>query len=56
MTKRGERMFCDFTEESLPKVLADAGFSVLEIGVTADIRPGRREEKWVNAIGTKINI
>lgn len=50
MTKRGERMFCDFTEKSLPKVLTDAGFSVLEIGITSDIRPGRGEEKWVNAI------
>ena len=37
MTKRGERMFCDFTEKSLPKVLTDAGFSVLEIGITSDI-------------------
>ncbi len=48
--KRGERSFSDHTEVSVRKLLDDAGFDVLECGVTSDIRPGRADEKWVNAI------
>lgn len=48
--KRGERSFSDHTEVSVRKLLDDAGFDVLKCGVTSDIRPGRADEKWVNAI------
>ncbi|MBO7336164.1 MAG: class I SAM-dependent methyltransferase [Lachnospiraceae bacterium] len=49
-TKRGERSFSDHTDVSVRKLLNDAGFDVSECGVTSDIRPGRADEKWVNAI------
>lgn len=50
---RGDRTFSDFTEESVKVLLNNAGFKVTECGVTADIRPGRADEKWVNAIAEK---
>lgn len=52
-TKRGERTFIDFTEESVQPFIREAGFEILEIGITSDFRPGRDEEKWVNVIAKK---
>ena len=52
-TQRGERTFSDFTEESVKRLTNDAGFVVVECGITSDIRPGRAEEKWVNVIVRK---
>ena len=51
--QRGERTFCDFTEETLQELLKDADFEIKESGITTDIRPGRDDEKWVNAIAEK---
>lgn len=53
MTK-GERSFINFTEKSVKDLFADAGFNVLEVGITTDVRLGRDDEKWVNVIGRKI--
>ena len=53
---RGERTFSNFTEESAERLMRDAGFDVVECGVTSDIRPGRAEEKWVNVIVRKMII
>lgn len=51
--QRGDRTFSDFTEESVKRLLNNAGFEVIECGVTSDIRPGRADEKWVNVITKK---
>ncbi len=51
--QRGERSFSDSTEESVRVLLDKAGFDVFECGITADIRPGRAEEKWVNVLAGK---
>ncbi len=48
--QRGERVFSDFTEESVKMLLENAGFKILECGVSTDIRPDRADEKWVNVI------
>ena len=53
MKKRGDRTFSDFTEKSVTVMLNNSGFEVIECGVTYDIRPGRTDEKWVNAIARK---
>lgn len=50
---RGERSFSDFSEASVRVLLENAGFVILECGVTSDIRPGRADEKWVNVIARK---
>ncbi len=47
---RGGRTFSDFTEESVRKLLEEAGFILKDCGVTSDVRPGREDEKWINAI------
>lgn len=51
--QRGDRTFSDFTEESVKVLLNNAGFEVIECGITSDIRPGRDDEKWVNVIARK---
>jgi len=33
--------------------IPDAGFAVLELFITSDVRPDRQKEKWVNVIGGK---
>jgi SAM-dependent methyltransferase len=50
---RGERTFVDFTEDTLRDFLEASGFAVKECDITHDIRPGRGDEIWVNAIGEK---
>ena len=52
MTK-GERTFSNFTENTVEKLLNEAGFEVKEGGVTGDVREGRGDEKWVNVIAIK---
>ena len=52
-TQRGERTFSDFTEETVERLMSDVGFTIVECGITSDIRPGRAEEKWVNVIVKK---
>lgn len=51
--QRGDRTFTDFTEKSVKLLLCNAGFEILECGVTSDIRPDRADEKWVNVIARK---
>ena len=52
MTK-GERTFSNFTETTVAKMLNEAGFEVIECGITGDVREGRSNEKWVNVISRK---
>lgn len=49
MTK-GERTFSNFTEITVERLLNEAGFEVVECGITGDVREGRGDEKWVNVI------
>lgn len=50
---RGERTFSNFTEETVERLMSDVGFTIVECGITSDIRPERAEEKWVNVIVRK---
>lgn len=46
---RNGRWFTDFTEESFRELINKIkGISISEIDITADVRPGRSDEKWLN--------
>lgn len=48
---RNGRYFTDMTEDKIEKLLNAVNvFSVEEMWVTSDVRPGRDEEKWLNMI------
>ncbi len=47
------RYFCDLTDETCRQLLEEAGFSIKEVFITRDVRAGRDQEKWVNAIAEK---
>ena len=48
---RNGRYFTDFTEDTFRAFLEECpGFTELEHWVTADVRPGRSEEKWFNVL------
>ena len=51
---RGERIFSDFTEESVIPLFENAGFKIVSNEVGTDSRPGREDEKWVNVICVKL--
>ena len=45
------RVFSDMTEESLRRLILDAGcFGKISLWTTVDARPDRAEEKWVNLL------
>lgn len=49
--ERNGRYFTDMTEDKIKKLLNAVNvFSVEEMWVTSDVRPGRDEEKWLNMI------
>ena len=49
--EKNGRRFSDFTEESLRALLEEAGgFRVEKLWTTADARPERAEERWVNVL------
>jgi len=48
--QRGERRFTDLTETSLADLLQKTPFSIREYWKTGDLRPGREQEQWLNAI------
>lgn len=49
--ERSGRYFTDMTEEKMNELLNDVNvFNIMDIWVTADVRPGRAEEKWLNMI------
>lgn len=52
-TAKGERTFSNFTETTVAKLLSENGFEVIECGITHDVRVGREDEKWINAIGRR---
>lgn len=48
---RNERFFTDFTRESFEEFInAYSGIEIVEEWVSADARPGRGDEKWLNLI------
>ena len=48
---RNGRYFIDFNESKLERLQKDLPcFSVDELWITTDVRPGRDEEKWMNLI------
>lgn len=50
-----DRLFTDFTESSLrAKLEQQPSFVVVSIWITNDLRPGRSEERWVNALVRKV--
>ena len=49
--EKNGRLFSDFTEESLRILLDEAGgFRTVKLWTTADARPERAEERWVNVL------
>lgn len=47
---RNGRWFTDLTEESFRDLInIIKGISISELDITADVRPGRSDEKWLNA-------
>ena len=49
--ERNGRYFTDFTEETFKDFIVDIpGICIVEQWVSADVRPGRSEEKWLNLI------
>ncbi|GAA0373496.1 class I SAM-dependent methyltransferase [Bowmanella denitrificans] len=47
---RGNRRFTDLTETGLADVLRETSVSIRECWKTSDLRPGREQEQWLNAI------
>lgn len=54
--ERNGRYFTDMTEDRVRRLVEETqGMSVEEIWVTADVREGRGDERWVNGVGRKKN-
>ena len=55
---RNGRFFMDFTEKSFEKFasFAAAEFVMVDEWVTADVRPGRGDERWLNLILRKCTV
>lgn len=51
--EKNGRYFHDLTEDACGELLTEAGFSMKERFMTQDVRSGRNQEKWVNAIAGK---
>lgn len=47
------RIFNNYNECTLRSLMEEAGFEVLEVFVTEDVREDRKGEKWVNGVGVK---
>lgn len=48
--ERNGRHFTNCTEQRLQDFLAGTGLSIVETWLTADQRPGRADEQWLNAL------
>ena len=49
--KRNDRYFTDFTEKSFEDFISGInGLKIEKMWITADVRPGREQEKWLNII------
>ena len=55
--KRNDRYFTDFTEESFEDFISGINeLKIEKMWITADVRPGREQEKWLNIILRKQTI
>ena len=55
--ERNERYFIDFTKETFRAFIKQfKEVVIIEEWVSADVRPGRGDEKWLNIIMRKSNI
>lgn len=53
--ERNGRYFTDLTEKTFSDLVKkSADFEISETWITSDVRPGRRDEKWLNVILKKI--
>lgn len=53
--ERNSRFFTDMTEQSFSDLIAKiGGFEIFRMWITSDVRPGREDEKWLNALLRKI--
>ncbi len=51
---RGERYFCDFTEDSITELLRDnSRFEIVKLWETHDLRSGHSDMKWLNILARK---
>ena len=50
---QGERFFNNYMEEELYTLFEHNGFTVIKIYITRDVREGREQERWVNALVRK---
>ncbi|MBL6459377.1 class I SAM-dependent methyltransferase [Belnapia sp. T6] len=50
---RGARMFMNHSETSLRAALKHASVTVVDVWTTADVRPGRQNEGWINAVAVR---
>ena len=50
---RGDRFFIDMNETSIKDILDKCGLEIITIYVSNDVRKGRQNEKWINAIVRK---
>ena len=50
MTEKHDRSFLNYTEETIQEIMERAGFEILECEISLDIRPDRKNEKWINVI------
>ena len=51
---RGERYFCDYTEDSMTELLRDNGrFEIIKFWRTIDVRSGHSDIKWLNVLVRK---
>ncbi len=53
LVQKGERLFTNFTEETVRALFEDTGFEIIECGELLDVRPGREGKKWINVIARK---
>ena len=52
---RNGRYFTDMTESSFTELINEvSGLEIIEEWITSDVRPGKKEEKWLNVILKKI--
>ncbi|MBR3338963.1 MAG: hypothetical protein IKG19_02855 [Lachnospiraceae bacterium] len=51
------KFFTDFTEETLAEFWKDiSGLAIFDTWITADVRPGREEERWINILARRGRI
>ena len=54
---RSGRYFTDFTDETLAEFWKDiSGLAIFDTWITADVRPGREEERWINILARRGRI